>query len=508
MRPLCWLVALAALAARGSAAGDDLPFEAYVVPSAAAVYSGPDDPRYVTHEIPRGTKVEVYEQRGEWLGIRPPEGSFSWVPAAAMKMSQEPAVAEAAADDLAVWIGTSVERVSEHNSSVQLSRGELVEVLGQKEVAGDDGGKETWLKIAPPAGEFRWIHASQVSREAPSAFVAVLPESDQWSSRPLGRRQTAASRADEPTGAVEPRSAADSPFRRSSMELRDLVPVVRPAGFRRELVDSAVQQAAHEAEITTPATSRPRSPDGFVPRQPRPGQPRLPAAKRGAVPLMSSSPSLPLSHSPPLSTSGRGGEGARGSSGHASRAPAVTDQEAQPAAGISSAAVQRRLEEIDTALSLMISGDRSQWNLSALKREVQKLVEQGATPVDRGEARFMLEKIERFAEAFGMEDDDGTLDLPVGSAAARKAALEAATAPKYDGTGYLTAVRAARPVAPYALLDEHGNRQCYVTPVPGFNLRAYENRQIGVFGKRGYMSDVGASHLLAERVVDLDKQTR
>jgi hypothetical protein len=192
---------------------------------------------------------------------------------------------------------------------------------------------------------------------------------------------------------------------------------------------------------------------------------------------------------------------------HSPPALQATEPEAEPT-GISSAGVQRRLQEIDLSLSLMISGDRSQWNLAALKREVEQLIENGATPVDRGEARFMLEKIERFAEAFGVEDDGSSPDLPVGSVAARKAALEAATAPQYDGTGYLTPVRAARPVAPYALLDQSGNRLCYVTPVPGFNLRAYENRRIGVFGKRGLLADAGASHLLAERVVDLDKQVR
>ncbi|HUE71226.1 MAG TPA: hypothetical protein VMP01_10105 [Pirellulaceae bacterium] len=485
-------IAFAVIAAAVPAdAAEDLPFEAYVVPSEAAVYSGPAEPRYVTHEIPRGTKVEVYERRDEWLGIRPPEGSFSWVPAAAMKMSQEPGVAEADGSGVAAWIGSSAERVSEHQSSVQLEQGERVEVLGKKEVETAGGQRETWLKIAPPAGEFRWIHASQVSREAPAAFIAtpaVARDNEQWSSRPLGRRRGAEAERESHTAAAEEQPARDrGPFRRTSMELRDLRPAVRAASFQRQRGDDVVQQAAHEDALTEPsASSRPLSPDGFVPRQARPGQARLQAR----------APTLPLSPSPLPIERGRVGERERGGIEHT---PAATDGDA---------GVQRRLQEIDLSLSLMISGDRSQWNLAALKREVAQLIENGATPVDRGEARFMLEKIERFAEAFGVEDDDGSPDLPVGSVAARKAALAAATAPQYDGTGYLTPVRAARPVAPYALLDQSGNRLCYVTPVPGFNLRAYENRRIGVFGKRGYMASAGASHLLAERVVDLDKQMR
>lgn len=504
MRRLQLFIAIAAIAAAVPAvAEEDLPFEVYVVPSDAAVYSGPAEPRYVTHEIPRGTKVEVYERRDEWLGIRPPEGSFSWVPAAAMKMSQEPGVAEAAGDSVAAWIGSSAGRVSEHQSSVQLKQGERVEVLGTKEVETAGGQRETWLKIAPPAGEFRWIHASQVSREAPAAFIAAPPrerDNEQWASRPLGRRRGAEIERELPMNVTSEQPALDrGPFRRSSMELRDLRPTIRQATFSRDVAGQLVQQAAHETEVEEPkSTTQPLSPDGFVPRQSRPGQTRSPGGIRSAPPLIPKTSgrvaSVP-SRNPPIAA-----------------APQVTappaDSQPTATAGISSTGVQRRLEEIDLSLSLMVSGDRSQWNLAALKREAEQLIEKGATPVDRGEARFMLEKIERFAEAFGVEDDGGSPNLPVGSVAARKAALEAATAPQYDGTGYLTPVRAARPVAPYALLDQSGNRLCYVTPVPGFNLRAYENRRIGVFGKRGLMAGAGASHLLAERVVDLDKQVR
>ena len=491
------VAAMAVCAAAGAAADEQLPFEAYVVPAEAEVYCAPAEPRYATQSMPRGTKVEVYERRDEWLAIRPPSGSYSWVPAASMTMTEEPGVAEAAEGGVASWIGSSAERVKEHVSSVHLKKGERVEVLGQKEVASADGQREVWLKIAPPAGEFRWMHASQVSREAPAAFEPVTAAADdggQWATRATPRSRAAPS---HPVSAGGEESAHQGPFHRSSMELRDLVPPpVRQAAFQREDSSPLIQQVAHEQVEEQPARS-PQSADGFVPRRPRASRsdarPVAPAAQASRT----AATVAPTRQFQPTATSAPAAE------------PAL---EAEPAgssaAGISSAQVQRRLEEIDVALSLMVSSDRSQWNLGLLKREVQKLVEQGATPVDRGEARFMLEKIERFAEAFGVQDDDAPLDLPVGSVAARKAALEAATAPKYDGTGYLTPVRAQKPLAPYALLDKEGKRVCYVTPVPGFNLRPYENHQIGVFGKRGYMPDANASHLLAERVVDLDKQVR
>lgn len=521
MRLTLFLAIAALVAAANARADEELPFDAHVVPAEAEVYSNAEEPRYVTLTIPRGTKVEVYERRDEWLGIRPPEGSYGWVPSASMTMSQEPGVAAAAADGVACWIGSSAERVREHQSAVQLKKGERVEVLGKKEVENAEGQRELWLKIAPPAGEFRWIHASQVSRQAPSAFTDVSRTEPQrrgagQSGRtsddgPASRDWTAVSRSSQAADSssadsqrdIQPAEtpASGGSSRRASMVLRDLTPPVRQAAFRADEPAGGVQLAGHQTAGESPATSRPRSPDGFVPRR-HSDQRRLPASDR-ITPATSSAPSgriaaapakrpQPAASSPPITP-----------------VEAATDDAAIGQAGISSAQVQRRLEEIDVELSLMVSRDRSQWNLAALKREVQRLVENGATPVDRGEARFMLEKIDRFAEAFGVEDDAAdALDLPVGSAVARKAALEAATAPKYDGSGYLAPVRAAKPIAPYALLDQNGNRICYVTPVPGFNLREYENRKIGVFGKRGFMPDVNASHLLAQRVVDLEKQVR
>ena len=70
-----------------------------------------------------------------------------------MTMSAEPGVAEAAADGVVCWIGSSAEKVKEHQSAVHLKKGEPVEVMGTKEVENEGGQREVWLKIAPPAGE-------------------------------------------------------------------------------------------------------------------------------------------------------------------------------------------------------------------------------------------------------------------------------------------------------------------------------------------------------------------
>ena len=498
MRSICCAFLLAILGSPIAYGDAEMPYQAYIMPEQAEVYSGRDESRYVTEHLERGEQVEVYEQHGEWLGIRPPSGSFSWVPAAGMTMSAEPGVASVKVEGIASWIGSAAGQVAKHQSAVVLKQGEPVEVLGQKEVETASGQREVWLKIAPPAGEFRWIHASQVSRDKPqrgSSTERANAGEGRWTTARAGTlaaMDTAAIPRSSDEESAETASY-ERPFRRSSMELRDLKPAPAPmASFTRSVSD--VQLVGHEEPLQTEELPRRSlSSDGFVQRRPRTGRQR--AAIQPSFPRVADLPRQKpagVARPPePIAT-----------------AASPAEPAASSATGLSGAAVQRRLEEIDVALSLMIAQDRTQWNLGLLAREAQQLVEQGATPVDRGEARFMLEKIERFAQAFGVEEDLAAGDLPVGSVAARKAALEAATAPQYDGTGYLAPVRARSPVAPYALLDDNGNRLCYVSPVPGFNLREYENRKVGLFGKRGYVPDINAAHLLAERVVNLDKQVR
>jgi hypothetical protein len=77
----------------------------------------------------------------------------------------------------------------------------------------------------------------------------------------------------------------------------------------------------------------------------------------------------------------------------------------------------------------------------------------------------------------------------------------AETDARADGVGRLTEVRAPKIGAPrYALVDDNGKVQSYVTPAPGISLRPYLGRQVTVTGTRGYMPEQKAQHLTARRV--------
>src|SRR5882757_8918321 len=140
------------------AAAESSPYQARVIVGGAPVHSGPGENFYPTDTLTQGDKVEVYREKpGGWLAIRPPEGSYSWV-AERDLIVKDGGLAEVVKDDVASRIGS---RLSDrHNAAqVRLKKGEGVEILGEENING-----EKWYKIAPPAGEFRWIQAAVTER--------------------------------------------------------------------------------------------------------------------------------------------------------------------------------------------------------------------------------------------------------------------------------------------------------------------------------------------------------
>ena len=117
---------------------------------------------YPTDRLKAGTEVQVFRrERGGWCAIRPPVGSFSWVAGHALEL-QKDNLAKVVEDHPAARVGS---RFSEIRDVVQvhLKRGEIVEVLESKRsLLADGAGGGMWYKIAPPAGEFRWVAAKHV----------------------------------------------------------------------------------------------------------------------------------------------------------------------------------------------------------------------------------------------------------------------------------------------------------------------------------------------------------
>jgi hypothetical protein len=164
-----------------------------------------------------------------------------------------------------------------------------------------------------------------------------------------------------------------------------------------------------------------------------------------------------------------------------------------------------QLEAWELELSLMLSQDRSTWNLAGLRQQVERAVEQGSDPVERGRARLLLDKIAQFETTF-----DAASQGPIGAAAAnREPAAGSAADPRYDARGWLKPVISKnKPTAPYAVVDQDGKPLCFVTPSPGMNIGRYVNKQVGLYGRRGYIEALKTPHVTAERVIDLERVVR
>jgi hypothetical protein len=133
LRSFCLLLSIAVcFTAIGAAARgvDDYPYPAYVNGPQAEVLAGPARKFYKTHDLYAGDEVQVFKRDAAgWLGIRPPEDSFSWIPENVVEETDDEGVYRVL-EETPAWIGTTLETVQEHKYQVKLRPGELVEVIG------------------------------------------------------------------------------------------------------------------------------------------------------------------------------------------------------------------------------------------------------------------------------------------------------------------------------------------------------------------------------------------
>jgi hypothetical protein len=153
---------------------EDFPFTARIVHDKTPIRSGPSEDHYPTDLLHRGQQVEIYRhESGDWYAIRPPRGSFSWVPARHLQIHEDN-LAEVMEQGAVSYIGS---RLSDrrHAQQIHLRKGEMLEIVGEKVFRDPrSSSPETWYKVAPPSGEFRWVFGPDVSdrRAPPAADVA------------------------------------------------------------------------------------------------------------------------------------------------------------------------------------------------------------------------------------------------------------------------------------------------------------------------------------------------
>lgn len=421
-KPPAMVFVAALLVAVTARAADEFPYVAYINADEVNIRSGPGDNYYPVMKLNRGDRVEVYRHDpGGWYAIRPPQGSYSWVVSEFIKPGEDN-VGVVTGERVVARVGSSFSDVRDV-IQVRLDRGETVEILEAKRFNAGPGA-QTWYKIAPPAGEFRWVSGKFVEQR-----LAAAPKRD--------------------------------PSPRNNLLL---------ARLSREPRDESLDEPRAPADMGWQTDRR-----------------RERRAERDTI--------------EPL--------------------PPVDDDDhdemldARPVRRRPSDNLQTQLEELDLELSAMVSQDTVAWDFLQLHERAEAALSRAETAVDRGRARLLLAKIERFDDI--RRRYVATLDVRTQAEwRNRELASRSAVAsrrpysgdPRYDGTGKLAQVVSSKVGTPrYALLDPTGEVRYYITPAPGVNLRNYLGQDVGVTGTLGFLPDQQRQHVTARRIVPLSDST-
>lgn len=149
-----------------------LSFSVKVAEENSPLFSSPgEENSYMTGRLKAGEILEVcFRTDDGWCAVRPPEGSFSWINADYV-LRDDSGSGTVVCPDSSKEVPVRVGAASILNSSdvqVGLENGRQVRILGEQTLTGN----KTWLKIAPPRGEFRWIRQSSLEQDE---FLSQIP---------------------------------------------------------------------------------------------------------------------------------------------------------------------------------------------------------------------------------------------------------------------------------------------------------------------------------------------
>jgi len=522
------LACLASVSAAASAADQLFPYTAYVNSRDVYVRSGPGRDYYPTEKLQRGTPVEVYRHDpGGWYAIRPTEDSYSWISSRYVK-PVENGLGEITRDKVTCRVGSAFSNVRDV-IQVRLNKGELVELREEVNLGG-----QTWHKVSPPAGEFRWISGQYVDRDKPNDGVsnprrgrADRKSRDDGSRRQVARASHGAERdvadeTDEPEFGREEERPVDKRTSEPGVLAYDEGALPIDTDEVRHVDDEAARAATWE-QTDDEAVNGEADDDSAGEFVDGPSRGRRGGVERAAA-------WREVQDEPNDDSSGDRDVAfrSRGSSARPSSDYVIGDFDAT-------------LKQIDIELSRMVSEEPTVWQFDELNGQLTAMLEQASTALERGRARRVLSKIARFediqsrynrinqlqantdrlnqgldaslssAQYVGYAQPAAWFDGTQGGAAASGYdALDGhdtlARHEVFDAVGVLRAVISRRDDAPhYAVVDERDDVLSFLTPAPGLNLQPHLGHRIGVTGTRGYMPEYNRPHVMVQRLTALDK---
>jgi hypothetical protein len=501
-----------------AAAADDYPYTAFVNVRQAEVRSGPARKHYATQSLGSGFAVEVYRHDADgWCAVRPPEGSVSLAPTRSLRLTGDGA-AEAAEANVAVRVCGAKDEACDA-VQVLLDLGEKVRVLEPPRPS------DRWTKIAPPAGEFRWIAAADLSRSPPVEGVGrtnVAESSDPFahlrrqSALPQPRPNVSSTVSDgnwRPPGGGDPASLAGEPLRRNEQ-----IRVIEGSPAAIQLAEHAEPIAGGELLAPPLATAAPQT-----------------SATESKSPTAADFESNPTSVWP------------------LGIAPGPKDPRMPPrvrfheSAKRSTGPLDPRVVEMHLRLSKTVAATTGGWQFGSLKSEAAAILSSEPTPEVRDQLRDLLDRIAVFETveerrlraagggggqlatypttpeslsetAAGFTGDTAEVlararqDLgatPRGGYAGASGPGASGDEPLYDAVGTLRTARSRRSGSPrFALVGDEGEVTALVSPSRGVDLQRFVGQRVGVNGSRDFLPELRQAHVTASRVIPLESPLR
>jgi hypothetical protein len=533
---------------------DSQPYMVYVDQEGVIARCGPGGDYYRTDPLRHGQALEVYvETEDGWLGIRPPENSFCWLPADAIKLSPGQDFGIVVEENSLAWIGTHLGKANKYLWQVQLSKGEEVAILGRAQREGPDGQPKLWFRIVPPAGEFRWVHRDQVV-ENPEMLIRDKPKPN--SQLALG----------QPTLAPEPESFVDAESRTAENFDRDIQRLATRTRSRDDLRDDADfqdPQYDREPPLPTPKVSLAQgSSQSLNPVRPfemsvigsgvDPNINAIAEANNEEVVRAYEAPLVAFTSRPTMRSIGEPDASpgleqpelvdAFEGRGASRRSTAPTQQ---PLSQMTQLANQHRASQqllvdqsrvaipaavvpVSNTIASSRSNDRS---VDALQLELSRLMSRsapavdvepvlaaateqsrtGKTESDRQRASMIVERAQQYRQVANRRDRESfTAPSSLPPLTSYPEPILSGIVPRVptsedspaEMVGFLVQVFSSRPDSPpFALTDKQGRTIFYVSPAPGVNLRRNLNQYVTVRGSAGYATGLDTPHVIASGVV-------
>lgn len=425
-----------------------LPVTVEVSAPRTLLRSGPGDDFYPTERIEAGVPLEVWAiDESGYCAVRPPAGSFSWVRASDVVEEDGTSAATpknhftgvVVTDQAVARVGSAINDLR-HVTQVALEAGERVRVVERVRI---DSGRHAgeWLRIEPPAGEFRWAWGPDLNLpselapklEQPSAAVGLAAAGEAIEA--IRNAQSAVSQAvavgDEPAAGEAPSSLASG-------------------GGVTRLLSGWLPRGTNVFDLSTPAATPAVA-----------GAAAVPADELADIDL-----ALSLAVAGQSETWNLAG---------------IRDRLRLAATRATSAEERTRAQAIDARLA----------RFEAIQAQQRAL--EPAAPAEDPSLRIggMWSSL----SALGSRPIRPGV-LPGGRAADGR--TEWTPPDQIETTGRLATVVSRRPDAPrWALVDGTNNVLVFVTPQPGVNLAPLVGQQVTVRGARGYMPEYKRPYMVA-----------